>query len=130
MGVRYEATSAFWTTPVNIQAFTTNFAFQLSSATADGFTFTIQGAGPTALGGDGGSLGYGPNPNRGTMGGIAKSVAIKFDIYSNTGEGTDSTGMFTNGVLRLPRPSTSPLPGSYCLAAIPYPPNLSITARR
>jgi hypothetical protein len=102
-GGTLEATSAFWTTPVNIQAFTTNFTFQLSSAAADGFTFTVQGVGPTALGGDGGSLGYGPNPNTGSTGGIAKSVAIKFDIYSNSGEGTDSTGLFINGV-----PPTTP----------------------
>ena len=96
-GGTYQAGSAFWTTPVNIQSFTTNFTFQLASATADGFTFTIQDAGPTAIGGYGGSLGYGPNPTTGTTGGIAKSVAIKFDIYSNSGEGTDSTGMYTNG---------------------------------
>jgi hypothetical protein len=96
-GGTYEGTSAFWTTPLNIQAFTTNFTFQLSSAAADGFTFTIQNTGATALGGDGGSLGYGPNPNTGTTGGIAKSVAIKFDIYNNNGEGTDSTGMYTDG---------------------------------
>jgi ribonuclease HI len=95
-GGGYEAGSAFWTTPVNIQSFSTNFTFQLSSAVADGFTFTIQGVGPTAIGGYGGSLGYGPTT--GTTGGIAKSVAIKFDIYSNAGEGTDSTGMFLNGV--------------------------------
>jgi hypothetical protein len=96
-GGTYQAGSAFYTTPVNIQSFTTNFTFQLVSATADGFTFTIQGAGPTAIGGYGGSLGYGPNPTTGTTGGIGKSVAIKFDIYSNSGEGTDSTGMYTNG---------------------------------
>ncbi len=96
-GGGYEAGSAFWTTPVNIQSFTTNFTFQLTSAVADGFTFTIQDAGTTAIGGYGGSLGYGPNPTSGTTGGIAKSVAIKFDIYSNSGEGTDSTGMYTDG---------------------------------
>ncbi len=93
-----EAGSAFWTTPVNIQAFTTNFTFQLSSAGADGFTFTIQNAGPTAIGGLGGGLGYGPDPDTGTPAGIAKSIAIKFDIYNNSGEGTDSTGIFANGV--------------------------------
>jgi hypothetical protein len=96
-GGDYEASSAFWTTPVNIQAFTTNFTFQLSSATADGFTFTIQDAGLTALGAYGGGLGYGPDPNNGPTASIGKSVAIKFDIYSNSGEGTDSTGLFTNG---------------------------------
>jgi sugar lactone lactonase YvrE len=96
-GGGYEAGSAFWTTPVNIQAFTTNFTFQLSSAVADGFTFTIQNTGATALGSYGGGLGYGINPNGGTSGGIGESVTIKFDIYSNSGEGSDSTGVFTNG---------------------------------
>ena len=96
-GGGYEAGSAFWTTPMNIQAFTTNFTFQLTSAVADGFTFTIQDAGTTALGVYGGGLGYGVNPNGGTTGGIGKSVAVKFDIYSNAGEGNDSTGVFTDG---------------------------------
>ena len=96
-GGSYEAGSSFWTTPVNIQAFTTNFTFQLTSAVADGFTFTIQNAGVTALGNLGGGLGYGVNPNGGTTGGIGNSVAIKFDIYSNSGEGTDSTGIYTDG---------------------------------
>ena len=96
-GGDYEASSAFWTTLVNIQAFTTNFTFQLSSASADGFTFTIQDAGLTALGAFGGGLGYGPDPNNGPTASIGKSVAIKFDIYSNSGEGNDSTGLFTDG---------------------------------
>jgi Legume lectin domain/Chitobiase/beta-hexosaminidase C-terminal domain len=95
-GGQSEAGSAFWTTPVNIQAFTTNFTFQLSSAVADGFTFTIQNTGVTALGSGGGGLGYGPNTKTAAPG-IGKSVAIKFDIYSNSGEGNDSTGVFTNG---------------------------------
>ena len=92
-----EANSAFWTTPVNIQTFTTNFTFQLTSAIADGFTFTVQNAGATAVGNLGGGLGYGINPSSGTTGGIGKSVAVKFDIYSNSGEGNDSTGVFTDG---------------------------------
>ena len=96
-GGGYEAGSTFWTTPVNVQAFTTNFTFQLTSAVADGFTFAIQDAGATALGSYGGGLGYGINPNHGTSGGIGHSVAVKFDIYSNAGEGNDSTGVFTDG---------------------------------
>jgi hypothetical protein len=50
-------------------------------------TFTIQGNDPTALGGSGGALGYG---------GIANSVAIKFDLFDNAGEG-NSTGLYVNG---------------------------------
>jgi len=98
-----EASSAFYNTPVNIQAFTTDFSLQLSNAVlgADGMTFTIQGVGPTALGCSGGGLGYGPdlpvNPDPCSGTPIAKSIAIKFDFYSNDGEGTDSTGLYQNG---------------------------------
>ena len=83
-----EARSAFFTAPVNIQQFSTSFQFQLTNPSADGFTFTIQGVGPTAVGHSGQYLGYGFIPN---------SVAIKFDLYSNAGEGPDSTGLYTNG---------------------------------
>ena len=96
-----EASSAFYNTPVNIQNFTTDFTVQLSNAVADGMTFTIQNAGPTAVGPSGGGLGYGPdmptNPDASTNTPIANSVAVKFDFFSNTGEGTDSTGLYTNG---------------------------------
>ena len=85
-----EAGSAFYATPVNIQQFTTNFTFQLSNPSADGITFTIQNVGPVALGGIGGALGYG---------GIGNSVAIKFDLYNNAGEGPDSTGLYINGAV-------------------------------
>jgi hypothetical protein len=83
-----EAGSVFWNTPINIQAFTTQFAFQLSEAQANGFTFTIQNVGPTALGGDSAGLGY---QN------IQKSVAIKFNFYNYENEGSDSTGFYTDG---------------------------------
>jgi fibronectin type 3 domain-containing protein len=93
-----EAGSVFSTSPVDVTKFTTQFTFQMTagSSTADGFTFTIQGVGPTALGPSGGGLGYGPDHTGGT-GGIASSVAIKFDLYDNQGEGVDSTGLYTNG---------------------------------
>ena len=83
-----EAGSAFFATPVNIQQFTTTFTFQLSNPSADGITFTIQNDGPTALGTDGGGLGYAGMPN---------SVAIKFDLSNNAGEGPNSTGLYTDG---------------------------------
>jgi hypothetical protein len=87
-GATYQAGSVFWDQPIGIQSFTTDFSFQLSSAQADGFTFTIQNAGVKALGGDAAGLGYDK---------IGKSVAIKFDLYNNAGEGTDSTGVYTDG---------------------------------
>jgi hypothetical protein len=87
-----EAGSVWWNTPINVQAFTTNFSFQLSSPTptqmANGFTFTIQNDAPTALGGDSAGLGYQ---------GITKSVAIKFNFYNYENEGGDSTGIYTDG---------------------------------
>jgi hypothetical protein len=87
-GLLHEAGSVFATKAVGVQSFTTDFEFQLSLAQADGFTFTIQNVSPKALGSTGAGLGYA---------GIKKSVAIKFDLYSNAGEGTDSTGVYTNG---------------------------------
>ena len=97
-GGQGEAGSVFFTTPANITNFTTDFTFQLSDAQADGMTFTIQNssAGATALGPAGGGLGYGPDVPGGTPG-ISNSIAVKFDLYSNDGEGDDSTGLYTNG---------------------------------
>lgn len=42
----FEAASAFYATPVNVQSFTSNFTFRLSNANADGFAFVLQNAGP------------------------------------------------------------------------------------
>lgn len=83
-----QAGSVFWNTPINIQAFSTTFQFQLSNAQANGFTFTIQNMGSTALGGNSAGLGYQD---------ITKSVAIKFNFYNYNGEGSDSTGIYSNG---------------------------------
>lgn len=41
-------------------------------------------------------MGYGPDAPGGTPG-ISNSVAVKYDLYNNNGEGTDSTGLYTNG---------------------------------
>jgi hypothetical protein len=88
-GQTNEAGSAFYTTPLNIQLFATQFDFQLKDPRADGFTFAIQNTGVDALGSLGGSLGYGH---------IHASVAVKFDLYSNAGEGPNSTGVYLDGV--------------------------------
>jgi hypothetical protein len=85
-----QAGSAWYATPVNIQSFNTTFTFQLTDPSADGFTFTIQDQGPGALGGIGEGLGFSY---------IQKSVGIKYDMYSNAGEGPDSTGVYFNGAV-------------------------------
>jgi hypothetical protein len=94
-----EAGGAFLRNRVGVEKFTTTFTMQLSpgtAPTADGMAFVIQGVGPTALGPPGGGLGYGSD-TVGVGGGLPRSLAIKFDLYSNAGEGIDSTGIFTNG---------------------------------
>jgi hypothetical protein len=92
-----EARSVFYGEWVNVNQFTTTFDFQIAAGTntADGFTFTIQNRSATALGSNGGGLGYGPNESSGTS--IPNSLAVKFDLYSNAGEGNNSTGVYTNG---------------------------------
>ena len=92
-----EARSAFFSTPVNIQTFTNDFSFQLTNPAGDGITFTIQAdSAPTRVGPAGSSLGYGA-PAPGGASGIPLSIAVKFDDYNNSGEGNDSTGLYTNG---------------------------------
>jgi hypothetical protein len=89
-----EARAAWYSTPVKVQSFNTSFTFQLTSgtSTADGFAFVIQNApaGAASVGGAGGSLGYK---------GVAASVAVKFDLYNNSGEGKNSTGFYTRGAM-------------------------------
>jgi hypothetical protein len=87
-GKQSERASAYFATRVPTTAFDTVFTFQLVDAVSDGFTFIIQGVGPQALGVGGGGLGYQ---------GIGNSIALKFDLHNNAGEGPDSTGLYLNG---------------------------------
>jgi hypothetical protein len=86
---------------VGLQSFTTMFTFQIRPGVinpprlADGFTFTIQGNSLSALGGEGGGLGYF---------GIRNSVAVKFDLIK---DGGNETGLYSDGHF----PGT-PAPGS------------------
>ncbi len=95
-GTTGQTASAWYTTPVNVQSFTLDFSFQLTNPVGDGFTFTIQNTGTAAMGPGGAGLGYGAATLGGPLG-IPNSVAVKFDIYNNFGEGTDSTGLYTDG---------------------------------
>jgi serine/threonine protein kinase len=84
-----EARSAFYQTEIDVRSFTTRFRFKISPGnTADGFTFCIHGGEPTAVGAPAGGLGYQGVPN---------SVAVKFDLFSNEGEGPNTTGVYLNG---------------------------------
>src|SRR5262249_40346467 len=101
-----QAGSAWETTRVGIRNFAAQFEFQFREGSvqrADGFMFVLQAdpGGSAALGPMGGGLGYGADTS-GTYPGVAagavlNSVGIKFDIFSNAGEGTNSTGLFTGG---------------------------------
>jgi hypothetical protein len=84
-----QAGSAFYTSQVRIVNFSTQFNLRFDSTNADGATFCIQPSSITSLGGSGGSLGYG---------GIANSVAIRFDSYNNAG-GIFSTDVLTGGTI-------------------------------
>jgi hypothetical protein len=88
-GGSWETGSVFSQNAVPVSNFNTNFTFQISPGnTADGITFTIQGVGPNTFGWNGGGLGYET---------INHSVAIKFDLWDNAGEGIDSTGLYIDG---------------------------------
>src|SRR5262249_23474041 len=67
-----------------------------------GLTFTLQNVAPTAVGANQDGLGYA---------GIGNSVAIKFDLFDNEGEGANSTGIFNNG--RNPTIRQSGLPSQF-----------------
>jgi hypothetical protein len=97
-GLGGQTGAAFTTSRVGVANFTTTFKFQFhggSNPSGEGMAFVLQAVNPTAynptgLGGAGGGLGYGGIPN---------SIAIKFDLNSNLGEGNNSTGLFLNGDL-------------------------------
>jgi hypothetical protein len=83
-----QAGSAWLSAAQKLTTFHAAFDFQIANPVADGFTFCIQNSSTTALGSSGSGLGYA---------GIKNSVALKFDIYNDAGEGTNSIGVFTGG---------------------------------
>jgi fibronectin-binding autotransporter adhesin len=96
-----EARSAFydWPVPVNA-AFTAKFIYHPTITGADGVTFILSNApnGPKALGGGGGSFGYG---------GLTPSVAAELNIYTGAGGGVGAT-FAKNGAINNNN-STSPV---------------------
>ncbi len=120
----FEATGAWYPTPVSVQKFSTTFTYQatqIGNTGNNGFgaTFAIQNqpqttntgmygevtGGPTYVGYAGWGLGYG-NMNQavswlnGSTGGLTNSIAVKFDLTNNT------TGLYTNGL--VPSVATQP----------------------
>jgi serine/threonine protein kinase len=85
-----KARTAFYATPLDVESFTTAFRFQIGAGanTADGFTCCIQNNDANQVGAAAAGLGYQ---------GIPKSLAVKFDLWSNAGEGNNSTGLYLNG---------------------------------
>jgi fibronectin-binding autotransporter adhesin len=107
-----EARSAFFNTPVAVNTpFTTSFTYvptvgsgSQNGLLADGFCFVLQNdsRGPAALGGPGGSLGYGA----GGTGQINNSFAMELNIFSYGGGPTQGTYFGTNGAVN---PETTPV---------------------
>ena len=109
----FQRGSAFTNTPVGIASFNTSFTFQMSGngstagpegfdgqgAGADGIMFVLQNAGSAALGGPGGRMGYGHDPDD-PGAAITPSVGVEFDTFFNGENGdTDSNhvGINVNG---------------------------------
>jgi hypothetical protein len=69
---------------------------------ADGFAFVVQADGAGAIGGRGGSIGYG---------GMTHSVAVEFDTYRNRGEADGNhVAVVTHGRSDQPQPDAAPAP--------------------
>lgn len=74
------------TQSVNL-GFSTTFQFRMRDRMgtgADGMAFVIQGQGATALGAQGGGVGFADNPVFDPTGGITNGLAIAFDPWENT----------------------------------------------
>jgi hypothetical protein len=72
-GAEEEAVSAYWDTPVSIQNFVASWTYVESDGNSRGYTFLVQNAGLTALGGTAVNLGYS---------GIQDSVSVEVNTYS------------------------------------------------
>ncbi|HVN02835.1 MAG TPA: L-type lectin-domain containing protein [Bryobacteraceae bacterium] len=113
----FQAGSAFLTAPIafgNGNTFSYSFQFQMTdpnSQASDGMTFVLQTAGPTALGANGGCLGYagsGSDCVSPYTGGIMPSVAVEFDTWQNSpfDLNDNHVAILTNGQLDDTDPQT------------------------
>ncbi len=125
-GLNNTARSVWWSQAVPISHFTTHFSYTTdhSSNNGDGFTFTIQNASTSAVGGSGANLGYGG----GSIG--ASSVALAFNIY-NSGNYGSAFGVVSGGGLPNTITNVSPVDlhngDTYNVTAIYDGSTLSIT---
>lgn len=136
--------SAWYTSPQNVQnGFTTTFQFRFtnpSAPPADGIAFVIQNStsGVNALGGGGGSIGYGGTTDgSNVLNGIANSLAIEFDTYNNGSGISDpnanhvavqSCGAGANSSWHIKNcDGTSVAPGAYGTSNLGIQPNLPVT---
>jgi len=104
----FQAGSVFHRDRVDVSTFRTTFLIRLLQSDADGFTFTVQGVSPHALGGSGVGLVYGPDRNsrfdRGAK--IAQSVALKFGLIDNAAlEPRSTIGLYLDGMTPSGGPS-------------------------
>lgn len=102
--------------------FETQFAFSVDNihrGGADGFAFVIQNSSNTAIGGDGGALGYGDNPMFNGVG-IANSLAVEFDMWDNAWDWNDVDGNHVSVQSRGVAPN-SPVFGQGTMGAQPIP---------
>lgn len=105
------------------ESFATSFALAMHDSTccvvgtlkpADGMAFVLQNKGPTTGEGTGGSLGYG---------GIAPSVAVEFDIFTNVGDPpSDHIGIVSDGNTTSHLQCASYAgPAPPCAGSLPFP---------
>jgi len=76
----FQVGSAYYTQPVNVTGFSTDFRYRISSGGglgngADGLAFVVRGPGSRVPGPAGGNLGYQ---------GVTPSVAVEVDVYQNS----------------------------------------------
>lgn len=99
-GAAGENRSAWFRYPLYVSAFQASFVYRMVSGGADGMSFAVQNsaAGTTALGFNGGGLGYC---------GITNSVAVLLNLYSGANGGPSGIMLGTNGVGALGTNGTS-----------------------
>lgn len=88
------AGAGWYATKQNVSGgFQTDFRvriFDRKGGGADGIAFVIQNTGTSALGGQGGAIGYATNQYF-SQTGISNSLAVEFDTWNNTGRGWADT---------------------------------------